>query len=221
VNELSRTETRELAECEAVIQRGLATFIEVGSALLKIRDDRLYREKFATFEHYCRERWKMTDRRARQLCAAAEIAGNIGTGTTVPKPDSESQARPLSRLASDQQRDAWKKATEEYGQPTAAQVKATVDEMFPRHAPQNGQGKLFENEPPEPPEPIKGRSFENWEAFIQRLNNQAVWIQEHGDIDGYTSGWNAKQLTFIRENLKRFRDDFSRWLLQLEGNPHE
>ena len=219
MNELSRTETREFAECEAVIERGQTTFIEVGSALLKIRDQRLYRENFATFEAYCQERWQWTKSRANQYVDAARVVGNLTT--TVVKPTAESHARPLSHLSPDQQREAWSRATEEYGQPTAAQVKATVDEMFPRHQPLNGQGRLFDNEPPEPPEPIKGRSFENWEAFIQRLNNQAVWIQEHGDIDGYTSGWNAKQLTFIRENLKRFRDDFSRWLLQLEGNPHE
>jgi hypothetical protein len=219
VNDLSRSETRELAECEAVIQRGLATFIEVGSALLKIRDDRLYRATYGTFEKYCQERWQMSKTHANRMIESTGVCENL-TPIGV-KPKSESVTRPLAPRPPDQHRDAWKKATEEYGQPTAAQVKATVDEMFPRHEPLNGQGKLFENEPPEPPEPVKGRSFENWEAFIQRLNNQAVWIQEHGDIDGYTSGWNAKQLTFIRENLKRFRDDFSRWLLQLEENPHE
>lgn len=34
---------------EEVIDRGLATFIEVGQALLAIRDRRLYRMAYATF----------------------------------------------------------------------------------------------------------------------------------------------------------------------------
>ena len=48
-----------LTECEAVIERGLRTFVEVGEALLRIRDERLYRETHGTFEDYCRERWAM------------------------------------------------------------------------------------------------------------------------------------------------------------------
>jgi len=80
---------RPLAECEAVIERGLATFVEVGAALLEIRGHRLYRETHATFEDYCRERWSFTDRRARYLMEAAEI------GTMVPNVGNERQARAL------------------------------------------------------------------------------------------------------------------------------
>ena len=49
-----------LPELEAVIERGLATFIEVGKALMEIQDGRLYRETHATFEDYCRQRWEMS-----------------------------------------------------------------------------------------------------------------------------------------------------------------
>ena len=47
---LSKSENTALAECEAVIERGLATFVEVGRALLHIRDERLYRAAHRTFE---------------------------------------------------------------------------------------------------------------------------------------------------------------------------
>ena len=46
-------QVRRLAELELVIERGLKTFVEVGAALLGIRDGRLYRETHATFEDYC------------------------------------------------------------------------------------------------------------------------------------------------------------------------
>ena len=55
-----------LAECEAVIERGQQTFIEVGQALMEIRDSRLYRETHATFEAYCNERWGWTRRLREQ-----------------------------------------------------------------------------------------------------------------------------------------------------------
>ncbi len=48
---------RTLAELEAVMERGLVTFIEVGTALLEIDDGRLYLESHATFEEYLWERW--------------------------------------------------------------------------------------------------------------------------------------------------------------------
>ena len=56
---LAALEICTLAECEDVINRGLATFVEVGNALLRIRDERLYRAEFGTFEAYCRQRWQM------------------------------------------------------------------------------------------------------------------------------------------------------------------
>ena len=52
---------------EAVIESALQTLIEVGQALLEIRDRRLYLEQgFVTCEGYCRKRWNMS--RASQHC---------------------------------------------------------------------------------------------------------------------------------------------------------
>jgi hypothetical protein len=42
---------------EEIIERGERTFIEVGKALAEIRDTRLYRKTFKSFEDYCQERW--------------------------------------------------------------------------------------------------------------------------------------------------------------------
>ena len=61
-----------LAECEKVVERGLATFVVVGEALARIRDGRLYRESHKTFEAYCDERWGMSRPRAYQFIAAAD-----------------------------------------------------------------------------------------------------------------------------------------------------
>jgi hypothetical protein len=62
---------RRLSELETTIERGLKTFVEVGNALAEIRDSRLYRESYATFEDYCRERWGMSKRHAVSCIAAA------------------------------------------------------------------------------------------------------------------------------------------------------
>ena len=56
-----------LAECEAVITRGVRGYVEAGEALRTIRDARLYRETHGTFEDYCRERWGWTDAQSNRL----------------------------------------------------------------------------------------------------------------------------------------------------------
>lgn len=134
--ELSTVESQELDRHEEVIARGLNTFVEVGTALLRIRDGRLYRRGFDTFETYCRDRWGMSRQRANQLVDAAQVAGNLTT--TVVTPVCESQARPLVALEPEQQREAWGRAVETApnGKVTADHVKSVVNEMFsPRDAP--------------------------------------------------------------------------------------
>jgi hypothetical protein len=56
---LSQDERQALAQAEQTIAAGLETFYAVGVAFLEIRDRRLYRETFPTFEAYCQERWGM------------------------------------------------------------------------------------------------------------------------------------------------------------------
>jgi hypothetical protein len=87
---------RTLAECEAVIEAGLTTFVEVGEALLHIRDNRLYRQGHRTFEVYCRERWGFSKVRATQLITAAETV----TAVTTPATRGRRRARRRPSVAS-------------------------------------------------------------------------------------------------------------------------
>lgn len=126
---LAKAGRSQLAQCEEVIERGLDSFIEVGNALLQIREGRLYKDDYDNFEDYCRERWDMCGRRARQLTDAAEAIQNIGSGTMVPQ--SERQIRPITTLPPSRQRQAWTAAVESSpkGKPTAKQVVATIARM--------------------------------------------------------------------------------------------
>jgi len=94
--DLTDPERSRLAELEEVVERGLTTFVEVGNALLEIRDQRLYRETHSTFEAYCRERWGFVASRARQLIAAAKTV-TVVTAAGLPAPTTERQARELAR----------------------------------------------------------------------------------------------------------------------------
>jgi phage N-6-adenine-methyltransferase len=114
-----------LVTLETVVQRGLATFVEVGSALAEIRDGRLYREEHSTFEAYCRSRWAMSKTHANRLVEAAEVTrllAPIGVS-----PANEAQARELAPLmgrpweAAEAWRDA-KAVAEERETPVTAEL---------------------------------------------------------------------------------------------------
>jgi len=133
---LSPDEARELARCEAVIEPGLDAFVEVGSALIKIRDSQLYRQNYSTFERYCRERWGLARATAYRLIDASGVVINVSNWRqSLPiLPTSESQVRPLVRLAPSQQIEVWTRAVETApgGKPTAKDVEDVATELFPK-----------------------------------------------------------------------------------------
>jgi hypothetical protein len=86
-------DARRLASLEETIEAGMASFVAVGEALLEVRDSRLYRLNYPTFEAYCKGRWGFSDRHARRLMDAAEVVAALPTGPIGPV--TESQARAL------------------------------------------------------------------------------------------------------------------------------
>ena len=129
---MEHTETIELqrlTQLETEIGEGLKTFMKVGSALLEIRDTRLYRLNYGTFEEYCQERWGMSRSYAHRTIEAAQTVGNLlPIGNILPA--TESQVRPLTQLAPEDQAIVWQRATETAtnGRVTAAHVQSVKDE---------------------------------------------------------------------------------------------
>jgi hypothetical protein len=108
---LSPDEVQTLEHYEQIIAQGLQTFVEVGHALLTIRDLKLYRKTYPTFEAYCRERWNLSRPRAYQLIDAAQVVDTVST-IVDSVPVNEAQARPLATLPAEQQREVWREAVE-------------------------------------------------------------------------------------------------------------
>ncbi|AUI68133.1 DUF488 domain-containing protein [Beggiatoa leptomitoformis] len=128
---LSPNEFQEFAQHEAIVKEGLQTFYDIGEALLTIRDKRLYRAEFNSFEEYCQEKWGFVRRQADRLIQAFEVTENLRpVGLTVPH--NEAQARPLAKLEPEKQRQAWQKAVEMSpdGKPTSKQVKQAVNAII-------------------------------------------------------------------------------------------
>lgn len=154
-NDLTTTEETELATLEAIIEKGLETYVEVGRSLMKIRDRKLYRGVCSSFEKYCELRWHFKRERARQLMSGAKIFeelswqsvnhGSHSSNNPQPKvlPDAERQVRPLADLPTSTERSAaWNEAVDtapkgRNGRPrvTGAHVERVVAARVERSAP--------------------------------------------------------------------------------------
>ncbi|MFK0732997.1 MAG: hypothetical protein ACIWVG_17900 [Gloeotrichia echinulata HAB0833] len=106
---ISETEAQELRRLEATVERGLRAFWEIGQALRQIQNQHLYRQDYKNFEEYCITRWEMSRRSAYQLIEAASVYENVRHGAQI-LPANERQARPLTVLPPEKQREAWNKA---------------------------------------------------------------------------------------------------------------
>jgi hypothetical protein len=157
----------DLEQLEEVLRRTRgkeSEFYDQGKALEAIRGRRLYRQTHGTFERYCSDKWDLSRGTAYQLIAAARVVDNVRDSTperTVPA--NEAQARPLTRLADDDQREAWVAVvrTAPDGKITAAHVQAVVDDLL---------GHDEGGKPPKAPRPKKPRGPEIDATFAGRLN---------------------------------------------------
>lgn len=132
---MTRAEQQELARLENTIKSGLQQFLEVGTALLTIRQRRLYRDAHESFESYCREKWGFSKTHANRLIAGAEAV--IILGDIEVRPTNEAQARHLTTLPPDQIRPTWQRVVEESGgKPTMEDVRRAVDEALQKPVPQ-------------------------------------------------------------------------------------
>lgn len=181
-------EQARLRECEATIEKGMATFVEVGQALAEISEKKLYRDTHKTFEAYCKERWGHNRRWAYQLIDAAGVMENVRN--CAQKPSNEAQARQLSKAPKEKQAKAWEKATSN-GKPTAAKVAAAVAEVV-------------EDEEEEIDEwAIEDASAEDrmadWNSEVDKFARAIMDLAKHSPIGGW---WDDSQANIVKQQLK-------------------
>jgi hypothetical protein len=99
---LTAFEQEELEDCERVVAYGVSMFMAACRALRTIREKRLYRADFATWDAYIKARWSAlfeTATSANRWIAAADVQDELTPiGVTVKR---ESHAREITKHARD------------------------------------------------------------------------------------------------------------------------
>ncbi|PWU19159.1 MAG: hypothetical protein C5B50_07285 [Verrucomicrobia bacterium] len=120
---LDASEQKQLEECEAIIATGWDNFVKVGRALASIRDQRLYRQSFRTFDQYCAKKWHYSKPHAHRLICAAETMQILVPIGTISYPTHEAQIRPLIGLNPEDAKTAWNNAVKAAeGKPITASI---------------------------------------------------------------------------------------------------
>lgn len=117
----------ELQVQEQRITAGIKAFADVGDALNKIRDSRLYREQYPSWLSYLQGRWNMTQPQADRLMSAAAVVAEIAAAGLEP-PEREYHARQLTQVPPGQRAEVWKEVQETIGADvTAEQIDKIAD----------------------------------------------------------------------------------------------
>ena len=106
-------EAERLAKFEAIIEKNCKSLFALGEALQVIRDERLYRDSFDTFQEYCHAKWAFSRTWAHFQITAATTRATLLTVVNkdgLPEPTNERQLRPLSKLKPEAKAAAWRLA---------------------------------------------------------------------------------------------------------------
>ena len=109
--ELTTQESGRLEELEAIIQRWMIGFWEIGEAYREVRESRLYP---GTWKQYCEDRWNMERGTVDRIIRATEVRALLAKGAPgALLPSSEKQTRPLVLLDTPEDRvEVWEGAVE-------------------------------------------------------------------------------------------------------------
>jgi hypothetical protein len=115
----------ELARLEAIIERNLVGYIEVGEALDRIRDFRMYRQAgYKNFDSYLQDRWGLSRSTAYRMIKASETAKLLPMGD---RPSTERAARELVGIAPEHLKEIA--ATIDIASSTHAEIRLAVQRV--------------------------------------------------------------------------------------------
>jgi hypothetical protein len=127
---LTETEAERLAECEDAIEQVRRSVYLAGLALITIRDERLYREHYPSFEDYVVKRWKRSRGRAYQMIDQADVSKRLSNALDTEIIVNARQAQLLKPFPDGEMAVLWARtlADSADGKVATKQLKALVDQ---------------------------------------------------------------------------------------------
>lgn len=208
---LTPSDIADFERLENVVEKGQKTFVEVGDALTEIRDRRLYRKDFNTFEAYCQDRWGWSKRRGNQLIEAAAVVHSLPEkmGTAVPN---EAVARELKKLPVPVRKEVVKESKKSDGPLTALAVRKHLP--VPAKPPEKTISIKPVPQNPKEPEAILDKT--GWPISFELM---PIWDRRDEVQEGLTlfSAWKSKLRKAQDEKDKLYANvNFSSALSHLE-----
>lgn len=117
--DLSQPESSRLLQLEEEIAEDLKAVFRIGVNLMEIRDNKLWRENFKSFEDYCNDKWSKGSNWARKMIKAVKVQDVVPI-------ENEWQARQLVDLSDDKKVEVFNRAVDEVSDPalvTGSQLK--------------------------------------------------------------------------------------------------
>ncbi len=222
---LTEDEERDLLRLERKVERA---FFEAGLSLREIRDRRLYRSTYATFEQYCKERFNFTRQAANYLIAGSSVFETLTTIGCQILPTSERQVRPITSLDEYEQVEAWSAAVAEAGErvPSSRIVKEVVQRIKQKErVPIPFQvGEVCQIVAKDNPE-LRGKSgcwcivgeVYEFSCLVNTWDNEYILRPEHLKSLGYSQE-ECQQMFIIGERMTRLHetgklDEAALWIL--------
>lgn len=100
-SEMTSAEVEEFERLDKIVGKAAKTFAETAAALYKIKDGKLYRGKYNTFDDYCQSVHQISRSYAYKLISAGKTRAELSPivhKLGVPMPDNEAQLRELARV---------------------------------------------------------------------------------------------------------------------------
>lgn len=119
--EITKSELTAFTRCHNILKKINQAFLDGAEALREMRDKKLYRHKYETFEEYCQEEHGWGRQRAYQLIEASEIKKSLPENVNNCL-QNEGQVRALSSIHPEYREEVIEKVVSE-GKVTAEAIK--------------------------------------------------------------------------------------------------
>jgi phage N-6-adenine-methyltransferase len=180
--------TEETSRYYQLKQKCKSAWIDFATAILEIRERRLYLVEHSTFEDFCAKELSYSGRHIHRLISSASVIENLKlTHGSVP-PQTERQTRPLTKLEPELQREAWAEVIEE-NEPEKITARIIAEKVETKKELNQAVKEVKRENQPDTifvPQPLTEKEILKRAREIEKQNKTVHLTQNSGNNEWYT-----------------------------------